>query len=51
MTQEIIAYRMGSIWKVNVRGYIFTLHYTRQTKSSVLEWAATYYPDYTVTFV
>lgn len=50
MKKEIIAYRMGGIWHANVGGFIITLHYTRQTKKSVLEWAEEQYQGYTVTF-
>ena len=37
--KEIIAYRQGGIWIANVGCYIITLHYTHQTKKSVIEWA------------
>lgn len=47
--KEIIAYRQGGIWIANVGGYIITLHYTHQTKKSVIEWAEEQYPGYTVT--
>lgn len=48
--KEIIAYRQGGIWIANVNGYLITLHYSHQTKQSVIEWAKEYYPEYTVTF-
>lgn len=48
--KEIIAYRQGGIWIANVGGYIITLHYTHQTKKSVIEWAEEQHPGYTVTF-
>lgn len=48
--KEIIIYRMGSIWHAKVEGYIITLHYTRQTRKDVLEWAKEQYPEYSVTF-
>ena len=48
--KEIIAYRHGGIWIANVGGFLITLHYTLQTRKSVIEWAEEQYPGYTVTF-
>lgn len=48
--KEIVFYRQGGIWIANVCGFLITLHYSRQSKRSVLEWASENYPDFNYSF-
>lgn len=52
---KIKAYKIDGIWRVNIGGFIHTLHYTTQTKEDVRQWlkeqqAEHYYEGYELVF-